>query len=86
MTEATAAREIGGKESGSTTITRYVAECDYPTCQFNARKDPTLYRRPEEATKEARTHGALIHLEAHLLGAREVHVRRVRRVVSEEIV
>jgi len=73
-------------ESGSTTITRYIAECDYPTCGFNARKDPALYRRPEEATEEARAHGMLVHIEAHLLGAREVHVRRVRQVVKEEIV
>lgn len=82
MTTATAPST---KESGSTTVTRYIAECDYPTCAFNARQAPELYRKPEEATKEARAHGVLMHLQAHLLGAREVQVRRVRRVVSEEI-
>lgn len=83
MTQATA-RESA--ESGSTTVTRFLAECEYPMCDFNARKQPTLYRRPEEATKEARTHGMLMHLEAHLLGAREVKVKRVRRIIAEEIV
>lgn len=73
-------------ESGSTTITRYVAECDYPACAFNAREHPELYRKPEEATKEARAHGALIHLRQELLGAREVQVRRVRQIVEERII
>ena len=86
------------KESGSTTVKRWIAECDFYSmfstagrdvvpgstgpCEFNNREHPTIHKTVKAAKKEAAQHAA----EAGHVGAREVQVKRRREVVAEEIV
>lgn len=69
------------RESGTTMVKRWIAEIEGDDA-YNSRARPELHRYAKDAVKEA----IALQVKRGIVGAREVTVRRIRRIVDERIV